>query len=50
MKLEQALQIVKQALDQAVKIGVCANIDSAGILAQAWQIVIQSIKKDESTN
>jgi hypothetical protein len=50
MKLEQALNIIKQALDQAVKIGVCANIDSAGVLAQAWLIVTQTIKQNEEKN
>ena len=44
MTKEQALQILKQALDSAVKIGVCPTVDSAAILAQAWQIMLQSIK------
>lgn len=46
MNLQQALQIVKQALDSAVKMGVCPNIDTAAVLAQAWQIITNSIKND----
>jgi hypothetical protein len=44
MNLQQALQIVKQAIDGAVKMGVCPNIDAAGVLAQAWQIILNSVK------
>ena len=47
MNLQQALQIVKQALDGAVKMGVCPNIDTAAVLAQAWQIITNSVKGEQ---
>jgi len=47
MNKEQALQILKQALDSAVKIGVCPTVDSAAILAQAWQIVLKTFNNNE---
>jgi hypothetical protein len=46
MNTQQALQVVKQAIDAGLKLGICPNIDTAAILAQAWQIVTQSIQKD----
>lgn len=39
MNKEQALNVVKQALDQAIKVGVCPTIDTAAILAQAYEIL-----------
>jgi hypothetical protein len=47
MNLQQALQIVKQALDAGVKMGVCPNIDAAAVLAQAWQILLNSVKSEQ---
>ena len=48
MNKEQALQILKQALDNALKLGICTNIDSAAILAQAWQIVLKTLNNEKS--
>lgn len=45
MNLQQALNVVKQALDAGLKLGICVNIDSAAILAQAWQIIVNSQNK-----
>ena len=47
MNLTQALNVIKQAIDAGLKLGVCANIDSAAILAQAWQILNNTIKEKE---
>ena len=44
MKMEQALQIIKQALDAAIKIGVCQNLESSAALAQAWATLTQELK------
>ena len=49
MTKEQALNVVKQALDQAIKAGVCPTIDTAAILAQAWQI-LNSTLNNGATN
>ena len=45
MNKEQALTIIKQFLDEAVKLGVCKSVDNAGVLAQAFHILTQSIKE-----
>jgi len=47
MNKEQALQILKQALDSALKLGVCPTIDSAAVLAQAWQIVLKTLNNEK---
>ena len=44
MNIQQALQLVKNAIDAGIKAGICPNIDAAGVLAQAWQIVLESFK------
>jgi hypothetical protein len=43
-KLQQALNIIKQTLDQAFKIGVAVNIESASAITQAFQYLIQTIQ------
>ncbi len=45
MDKEQAIKIVKQALDSAIKAGISPNLDTAAILAQAWQIVLNCINE-----
>jgi hypothetical protein len=50
MKKEQAQQIIKQALDLAIKAGVIQNLDAAATVAQAWSIISSIINKDESTD
>lgn len=47
MNLQQAINVLKQAIDAGIKLGVCQNIDSAGILAQAWQIITNNLKHEE---
>lgn len=46
MNKEQALGIVKQFLDEAIKLGVCKSIENASVLAQAFHVLTQSIKEN----
>jgi hypothetical protein len=48
MNKEQALGIIKQFLDEAIKLGVCKSIENASVLAQAFHVLTQSVK--ENTN
>jgi hypothetical protein len=50
MNKQQAIQIIKTVLDQAIKAGVLNTIDAAATVAQAWQLITQELNKDESTN
>lgn len=52
MNKEQAINVVKQALDQAIKIGVCNSIDTAAVLYQAFDILNKTINgsNSDSTN
>lgn len=45
MNTEQALQVIKQVLDQATAKGVFSNIQEATIVAQAFQTIMQELKK-----
>lgn len=47
MNLQQAMQVIKNALDAGIKVGVCPNVDTAAILAQAWQILTNAVNKPE---
>ena len=44
MNKEQALQVIKQALDSAIKAGICTNIEASAMIAQAWYIVTEALK------
>jgi len=46
MNKEQALQIIKQALDQATAKGVFTTITDATIVAQAFQTITQELTKE----
>jgi hypothetical protein len=50
MTKEQAQQIIRSVIDQAIKAGVLQNIDAAATVAQAWGIIINELKKDESAD
>ena len=50
MKKEHAQQIIKQALDLAIKAGVIQNLDAAATVAQAWALIDSILQKDESTD
>jgi predicted kinase len=45
MNKEQALQVIKQALDQATAKGVFSTITDATIVAQALQTIAQELNK-----
>lgn len=48
MDKTKAQQIIKTALDLAIKAGVIQNLDAAAITAQAWAYLTQLI--NETTN
>lgn len=48
MNKEQALQVVKQTLDAAIKGGVLINMEQASIVLQAWSVIIQEEKKNNA--
>lgn len=45
MKNEQALQVLKEVLDAAIKSGVFPNMDASFTAAQAFNIVANAIKE-----
>jgi hypothetical protein len=45
MDKEQAINIIKQAIDQAVKLGAYPNIETVTTIAQALQTIINELKK-----
>lgn len=47
MNNEQALQIIKNALDLAVKNGIFHNLDSASVTLQAFQKIVLIVKGNE---
>jgi hypothetical protein len=50
MNKEQALNVIKQALDQAIKIGVCQSIDAAAVLYQAFDVINKTINGSTNNN
>lgn len=49
MQKEQALQIIKAVLDEAVKKGLLMNLEQCNQLLQAYAI-IQNLSKNDNTN
>lgn len=47
MNEQQALAIIKQFLDNALKIGVCSNLEGASALTQAFKVINDRINKSE---
>lgn len=45
MDKEQAINILKQAIDQAIKQGTYPNIETVTTIAQALQTIINELKK-----
>ena len=45
MKNEQALQVLKEVLDAAIKGGIFPNMDASFTAAQAFNIVANAIKE-----
>jgi hypothetical protein len=50
MNKEQAQQVIKSVIDQAIKAGVLHNIDAAATVAQAWSTLMQELTNNENTN
>jgi hypothetical protein len=46
MNKEQALQVIKQALDQAVKGGIFSSLADTQVIITAYQTILQELKKD----
>ena len=44
MNLEQALTVIKQALDLSMTKGTCVNLESANALCQAWIVLTDELK------
>jgi hypothetical protein len=44
----KAQQIIKAALDLAIKAGVLQNLESAALTAQAWHIITEILKNDSA--
>jgi hypothetical protein len=44
MKLEEATQTIKNALDTALKAGICPNLETAQILTVAWTILVKNLQ------
>jgi len=47
MNNQQAIQIIKQLIDAAIKAGVCPNLETGAAVAQAWDIIVKSIPGGE---
>ena len=45
MKNEQALQVIKEVLDAAIKGGIFPNMDASFTAAQAFNIVANAVKE-----
>jgi hypothetical protein len=49
MELQQSLGIIKEALDESIRVGVCKNIEHASALIQAWQVLIKSLNDSQKS-
>ena len=47
MNEQQAINILKQFLDNAIKLGVCATLEQANALATAYVVISEKLKKSE---
>lgn len=47
MNTNQALQFIKNFIDASIKIGVCPNMESAQNIIMAFQVIANTIKKNE---
>lgn len=47
MNKEQALQIIKVALDNSINKGIATNMQEAAMIAQAFQTIINELNKKE---
>ena len=47
MKTEQALKVIKQALELAIKSGKIETLEDTAVLLQAFDTIVKSTKNDE---
>lgn len=45
MTKEQALTVIKQTIDNAIKAGAVANIETAQVIAQAFQTIVNILNE-----
>lgn len=52
MNKDKALQIIKQTLDQAIKMGIAPNLETSAIISQAWEHLksVISVDNGKTTN
>jgi hypothetical protein len=50
MNKEQALNIIKQTLDQAIKSGVIPNLETAQQILQAFSLIVKENDGNDSSN
>jgi len=43
MKIEEATQTIKNALDAALKAGICPNLETAQVMTVAWSIIVKNL-------
>jgi hypothetical protein len=46
MNKDQALNILKQFIDAAIKNGVCTNLESTAAIIQAWQYITNKLNEN----
>lgn len=49
MNKDKAVQIIKQTLDQAIKMGIAPNLETTAIIAEAWQYLKSIITDNGQT-
>jgi len=47
MDKQKALELIKQVIDQSIKGGLFQNVDTAVAVAQAFEVIVKELKKDE---
>jgi hypothetical protein len=47
MTKEQALTVIKQTIDNAIKAGAIPNIETAQIISQAFQIIVSTLNEKD---
>lgn len=50
MNKQQALQLIKNILDAAIKSGVIISIEQASAMIQAFSVITQALKDDSTGN
>jgi hypothetical protein len=46
MNNNQALTIIKQLIDQAIKAGVCPNLETTAAIAQAFDTIAKTLESN----